>query len=91
MSAAGRALKEAYQWEAKSQWKQEPFSGSVEVSITLFHGDKRARDIDNYGKVLLDALTGIVWEDDKQIVRMTVEKAYDKERPRIEIAIESLD
>lgn len=87
MSAAGKALKEAYQWEAKSQWDGEPLSGPVEVAITLFHGDKRARDLDNYGKVLLDALTGIVWLDDKQIMRMTVVKAYDKTRPRVEVEI----
>lgn len=87
MSAAGKALKEAYQWEAKGQWHKAPLSDPLEVVITLYHGDKRARDIDNYGKVLLDALTGIVWLDDKQIVRMSVEKAYDKARPRVEIEV----
>jgi Holliday junction resolvase RusA-like endonuclease len=39
----------------------------------------------------LDALTEIVWQDDKQIVRMTVSKAYDKVQPWAEIAISIQD
>lgn len=57
------------------------------VAVTLFHGTRRTVDIDNYGKVLLDALTGIVWVDDSQIEEMTVRRGYDKERPRVEISI----
>jgi Holliday junction resolvase RusA-like endonuclease len=33
----------------------------------------------------LDALTGIVYEDDSQIAEMTLKRAYDKQRPRIDI------
>lgn len=36
----------------------------------------------------LDALTGIVWLDDSQIVEAHVFKGYDKANPRIEISIE---
>ena len=42
------------------------------VSIRLFMPDKRRRDIDNYNKILLDSLTGIVWEDDSQIDILTI-------------------
>jgi len=38
----------------------------------------------------MDALTGIVWEDDSQIVEALVKKRYDKENPRIEIVINTL-
>lgn len=31
-------------------------------------------DIDNYVKSILDALNGVAWEDDKQIVEITVRK-----------------
>lgn len=48
MSSAGKSLKEAYQWEARSQGKVEALSGPVEIAINLSHGDKRAHDIDNY-------------------------------------------
>lgn len=43
-------------------------------------------DCDNIAKILLDAMTGIVYEDDKQIVKLSVEKYYD-EVPRVEVAI----
>lgn len=85
MTAEGKALKEQYQWEAKSQWREAPLTGDIEVSITLYFGTKRRVDIDNFNKLSLDALTGIVYEDDSQIARLHIARAYDKARPRIEI------
>jgi Holliday junction resolvase RusA-like endonuclease len=38
----------------------------------------------------MDALTGIVYEDDSQITEAYVVKDYDKENPRIEINIKQL-
>ena len=32
-------------------------------------------DIDNYVKSILDALNGVAWEDDKQIIELTVRKS----------------
>ncbi len=42
-------------------------------------------DADNYLKII-DACNGLVWKDDAQIVKMSVEKRYD-ENPRLEIEI----
>src|SRR3990167_8635615 len=33
-------------------------------------------DIDNYAKIFLDALNGIVWLDDNQVVKLEVVKGY---------------
>lgn len=33
-------------------------------------------DVDNYAKSVLDACNGIAWEDDSQIVKLTVEKEW---------------
>ena len=85
MTKAGKDLKESYQWEAKSQWKKKPLTGDVSVSIVFYFGDKRKHDIDNYNKILLDALSGIVWEDDEQITELHINKEYDKENPRVEL------
>jgi Holliday junction resolvase RusA-like endonuclease len=41
-------------------------------------------DIDNYCKAPLDALNGIVWRDDSQVVELTVSKFYSS-RPRLEL------
>jgi Holliday junction resolvase RusA-like endonuclease len=86
MTSQGKALKEAYQWEAKAQWKGRPLEGDVALSVTLYFGTNRRADIDNFNKLSLDALTGIVYEDDSQIVELTLRRAYDKARPRIEIS-----
>ena len=43
-------------------------------------------DIDNYVKQVFDALNGLVWEDDAQIVYVEAAKFYD-EIPRLELEI----
>jgi Holliday junction resolvase RusA-like endonuclease len=90
MTPEGKALKEQYQWEARSQWKGKPLEGDIEVSITLYFGTKRRADLDNFNKLSLDALTGIAYEDDSQISKLTIARAYDKAFPRIQIAVNGL-
>lgn len=49
------------------------------------------RDIDNYNKILLDSLTWIIYEDDKQIKLMTIQICeHDKNNPRIDLIIDEL-
>lgn len=85
MSADGKALKEDYQWQIKSQYKGTPVTGDIEMEIHLFHGDKRKRDIDNFNKLILDACSGIIFINDSQIIKLTITKTYCKENPRAEI------
>ncbi len=90
LSAKGKALKEDYQWQAKSQWKGKSLEGEIMLEIKLFFKSKIHHDIDNYGKLLLDSMSGIVYEDDKQIGQMIVTKFHDKDNPRIEITVNHL-
>ena len=46
-------------------------------------------DVDNYIKGGLDALNGIAWRDDSQVVQLTVSKYYS-DRPRLELFAEEL-
>lgn len=85
MTPEGKAIKQAYQWEAKSQWKAQPHTGELAVIITFYFATKRRRDLDNQNKLILDALTGIVWEDDSQICDLHLLRHYDKTNPRIEV------
>jgi len=64
--------------------------GDLAVSVTLYPPDRRARDVDNYCKALLDALTKAgVWHDDSQLSRLVVERmAADPARPRAEVIIQ---
>ena len=88
MTAEGKAIKEAYQWEAKSQWRGEPLKDEVAVTVQFFFATKRKRDLDNMNKLILDALTGIAYDDDSQICDLRLVRGYDKERPRIELRID---
>ena len=87
MTDDGKARKEQYTWEARSQWKGKPLEDDVSVIVNLYFGTKAKHDIDNFTKILFDSLTGVCWKDDSQINRMTINKRYDKEQPRIEITI----
>ena len=59
------------------------YGGDVVVYITLYFDDHRRHDVDNYQKITLDAMTGTVWLDDNQIVKVTTEKFHAKERKTI--------
>ena len=90
MTKRGKDRKEQYMWEAKSQWKGEPLMGELQVDIRLYFETKRKADWDNFHKISMDALQGIVFENDSQIKIARVEKFYDKENPRIEIYLTQL-
>lgn len=82
-----RDLKESYAWQAKSQWNGKPIKDNIEIIINIFFGTKRKSDWDNFHKLSMDALEGIVFENDNQIQKATVIKNYDKNDPRIEIEL----
>ena len=85
--AGGKGSQRAVPVGSKSAVERKPLEGDIEVSITLYFGTKRKADLDNFNKLSLDALTGIVWEDDSQIADMRVRRAYDKQNPRIDFAL----
>jgi len=89
LSKRYREAKAALQLETSSQWHTEPLSTPVVVNINQYFGDKRKRDIDGAIKIILDAMEGIVYNNDNQIVEMHVTKSYDKENPRTEIEVTS--
>ena len=43
-------------------------------------------DIDNFSKSVMDALEGVAYENDKQVIELCAKKEYD-ENPRIEIEL----
>lgn len=55
----------------------------------VIHHVKRP-DLDNLGKAVMDALNGVIWKDDSQVVYKYLHKCYDGERPRVEIAVKPL-
>lgn len=90
MSAQGKAIKEDYYYQTKNQYKRKPLTKNLGVSYDIYFGTKRKCDLDNFNKLVGDALNGIVWEDDSQIYELNIRKFYDKENPRVEIFVDEL-
>lgn len=64
---------------------------AVEVTLVFYRKfaptSRSYGDFDNLAKAICDALNGIVYKDDSQIVRCKIEKRQDKENPRVEISV----
>jgi Holliday junction resolvase RusA-like endonuclease len=86
MSKNVRDAKDDIGWETREQYRGEPLAGPLKVEIRLYWPDRRKHDVDNI-KALLDALNGILWLDDGQIMDLHTTKAFDKEDPRVEMQI----
>lgn len=68
---------------SKSQkWKRLALSG-------LVFPDNKKPDWDNLGKHVCDCCNGVIWGDDVQVIRGTVEKCYS-ERPGYFVVVEYL-
>ena len=48
------------------------------------------KDCDNIAKIVLDALNGVCYKDDKQIVMLLVIKKYTESQPRVEVQIKDI-
>ena len=60
----------------------------AQMESALLRPTKRP-DLDNIAKSILDALNGLAYQDDSQIVRLVVEKRY-AEKPRVELTIQEV-
>lgn len=87
MTAKGKQMKDYYRYTAIDQWNEPVSDKPCEMEINLFFKSKHKHDIDNFSKLCLDSLTGVVYEDDSQITKLTITKEMCKENPRVEIAI----
>ncbi len=67
--------------------KHTPFKSKCKMNIKLYFPDKRKRDLDNSLKAILDSFNMLIYEDDSQIVSLTVSKFFCKKKPRIEIKV----
>ncbi len=64
-------------------------TGDVSVSLTVYR-NQASGDLDNRIKVTLDALRGVAFEDDKQVVEIHARRFDDKGNGRIIISVRSL-
>lgn len=64
------------------KWKQAAIDGIEKPT--------KKPDVDNIVKTVTDALSGVIYKDDKQITRLAVGKIYS-ERPGVILVIKTLD
>ena len=85
-----RAAKREAELRMAAQWRGRMLEGDVSLHAVLWVPDKRKRDVTNYSKLLQDAMTGIVFADDAQVVRALWEKKLDRDNPRVELTLEEV-
>lgn len=86
VSAEARKYKERVGWLLKAQ--HSPFlTGPIVARIRVFRA-RRAGDLDNFLKVVFDALEGIAFKDDNQIVEILARRDDDKKNPRVEVELQ---
>lgn len=47
-------------------------------------------DVDNIAKIVMDALNGVAWKDDAQVVNLHVYKVYVPDEPYIHVILEDV-
>lgn len=78
----------ARKWAMESGWKVPEAGKKVILRMWMFWPDKRRRDQDNAIKLIQDALNGILWDDDRQVLPRVMDFSVDRENPRVEIEVE---
>lgn len=95
------AFKAAVMMAARQAYSGPPLECPLSVTLLCLFPCKSKRerkpkptkpDCDNLAKSTLDALNGLLFKDDGQVVKLSVEKwhANGDEQPRVEITIEPL-
>lgn len=84
-SVEAKAYKTAVRWRAIHN-HLVPLDGDVCIHVELYRPRARG-DLDNFLKVLFDALNGLAWADDGQVVEIHARRHEDKLNPRVEIEV----
>lgn len=66
-----------------------PFIGDVAVNFKVFR-PRRIGDLDGVFKIVLDGLSGHVFNDDRQVVELHAFRYDDKRNPRVEVEVKVL-
>ena len=98
-SAEGqKAAEDAFAWQVRAQNVGiEPATGPVQVSLIFYsrysagvRPDRQA-DWDNLGKLVSDSLNLIAWDDDRQVIDVTLRVIRGAAEPRTVIVVYALD
>jgi crossover junction endodeoxyribonuclease RusA len=85
MSAEGRTYKQMVAQLAVAK-RLHPATGPVSLDVVWYRAAKRG-DLDNRMKVALDALEGVLFVNDAQIVELRIRRCEDKADPRMLVTV----
>ena len=70
-------------------WTLVPVGEQVIVRLWYYWPDRRRRDAQN-NKILFDALEGVIYEDDRDVLPQVLGAEVDRDHPRVEISVEGV-
>ena len=77
---------------AQAVGRCKPLTGRLKVFLYVNPPDRRKRDVDNWSKGVLDALTHAgVWEDDSQIDSLLIERGGILKGGRVVVTVEEIE
>jgi Holliday junction resolvase RusA-like endonuclease len=89
--ARTRAAENTIAWEWKNAYPgHEPLAGMLGVSLLFYENAKHPADVDNMAKLVLDALNGVAWVDDRQIASLHATVYRDHPDPTTRITVEEI-
>lgn len=92
VSEEAKAYKQECGLIARVSGVREPIDGMVALRVRLIPKNRVCMDLDNCLKVSIDALKGVVYDDDAQVYRINAERCQpDSKGARLEIEIERID
>ena len=80
LSPRYRKCKDAVATVAKFHCKLKPIDEPIKVHLTTYY--HREHDIDSFLKFIFDALEGIVFDNDKRIMLLNVDKVIEKDKEK---------
>ena len=90
LSREFKAFEERIAWAARAQWKGPPLTEDLQVLIIAYFRDKRHSDTGNLSKSANDSLNKLLWWDDRQIKKLTVEVVENSPRDYFEMHVSTL-
>lgn len=66
----------------------ELLTGPVAVDVAVYRA-RKSGDLDNFLKILLDAMQGVYYHNDSQVIEIHATLQDDKHAPRVEVSVRS--
>jgi len=76
-----RVAEQRIKYEYLGKFGPKKIDGPVQVVLEFYLGTRRVKDLDNLEKLVLDALNGLAYDDDSQVVLKTASKHFSKTVP----------